>query len=1068
MRVYLLGPLRLRAANDMPIDLGGTRVRMLLARLALDAGQVVGVPVLIDGLWGDNPPADATNALQSLVSRLRRSLKAADEQCLRSHPAGYLLDIAREDVDLHEFERVIADGRAELRADRAARAVELLGTAMELWRGLPFAGLTDAPFTDTATTRLTELHTAAREDLIEATIAIGGHDDVLAELRGLVADQPLRERPAILLVKALYLAGRQSDALAAYDTTRHALADELGVEPSAELRRVHLAVLRNDPELTPKKAPTQRGGRLPAPLTSFVGRDTELHDLLDRLTSARLVTLLGPGGAGKTRLATEVAAHRQGPSWFVELAGVRDGEDVVAATLSAMGVRELRLHQSPTVPAPVLDTVDRLVEALSAQQCLLVLDNCEHVITAAATLAATLLARCPGLHVLATSREPLAITGELSFPLGPLELPDGTASPSRIGETEAVRLFVDRAGAARPDFTLDEENAATVAEICRGLDGMPLALELAAARLRSMTVTQIADRLDDRFRLLTGGNRTSLPRHRTLRAVVEWSWDLLEKPERILARRLSVFPAGATVESAAAVCADERLPEQDVVYVLSSLVEKSLAEVSERANGNTRYRMLETVRAYAGERLAEADEVDQVRQRFTAYFLRFTEQAEPQLRGADQVYWLAKLVAEQDNTMTALRHAVDAKDADTATRMAVATGWYWMLSGRFTEALAVANRVLELPGSAPAAAKAALRTFTTMGRNEGLADQAELASLRDELEASRAMETYPMLAMMEPMLAAFSGDLASAERTLERATTHPDAWGRAGAGLGRAFLYENEGRPVEAHREAELALERFRELGDRWGQAMALSQLSERWSLRAEHDKAIAAYEESVRLISELGAKDDLPEHFARMAGQRFRAGDDVGGERDLRRALEMVERHSTAESEAIIRCALSTMYRQRGQYAEAWEQLDQSEAILNTMSRTIGQWKAMLLTARSGLLLVGDDVAGALRALAEALDGMTAMLDMPVVAMISDCTAQAVDRRGETELAARLIGIGTAVRGMPDLGNPELVTFRAVIVEKLGARAVEAAYDAGAALARDDAIAELRGVLTDGGPPPR
>ena len=312
--------------------------------------------------------------------------------------------------------------------------------------------------------------------------------------------------------------------------------------------------------------------------------------------------MLGQGGAGKTRLATEVAARQRADAAvvFVELAGIGDGTDIVAAILTALGLHEMVMLENRPAHIRQIDPLDRLVDALSARETLLVLDNCEHLIAAAAALCGELLARCGPLRVLATSREPLMITGEALIAVGPLQLPEPGAGVEQIEASAAVRLFCDRAAAVRPGFTLDESSGLVAAEVCRKLDGLPLALELAAARLRSMTLRQIADRLDDRFRLLTAGSRTSLPRHRTLRAVVEWSWDLLEKPELVLARRLSVFPAGATLETATAVCADDELPADDVLYVLASLVEKSLVEAGEGRDGQPRYRMLETVRAFAG------------------------------------------------------------------------------------------------------------------------------------------------------------------------------------------------------------------------------------------------------------------------------------------------------------------------------------------------------------------------------------------------------------------------------------------------------------------------------------
>jgi predicted ATPase/DNA-binding SARP family transcriptional activator len=1092
VRVAMLGPLRLIAEDGSPIDLGGARLRMLLARLALEPGQVVSTESLIDGLWGAAPPSDATNALQSLVSRLRRSLRGdnGSASVLESHPAGYRLSVAREDVDVYRFEQLTARGREELKDGQPAAAAATLRAALELWRGPAMVDLADAPFAATAATRLLELHAAAVEDRIEADIQLGRHREVLAELRTLVAEQPLRERRSALLIKALYLSGRQADALAAYDSARRTLADELGVEPSDELREVHVAVLRRDPALAPAaEAAPARGSRLPARLTSFVGRASELREVRDRLADTRLVTLVGPGGAGKTRLSTEIAAMLAGDGltgWFVELAGIGESADVAGAVLTALGLREVRMLESSTGhrPAGTVDPMERLVETLASQRSLIVLDNCEHVIAAAADVADTLLASCPGLRILATSREPLAITGEVVFPVGPLELPAVTEAPEVIGATDAARLFVDRARSAHSGFVIDEHNAATVAEICQRLDGLPLALELAAARLRSMTVQQIADRLDDRFRLLTAGSRTSMPRHRTLRAVVEWSWDLLEKTERVLARRLSIFAAGATVDSATAVCADPveagphrvvgsdaGLAAEDVLYVLASLVEKSLVEASQGADGAPRYRMLETVRAYAAEKLAEAGESAGVHAAFDRYFLELAEEADPHLRGHDQVGWLARLTAEQDNIQAAVRHAADAGDADTGIRLSIAAGWFYALSGRQREALNLAVRVADLPGPAPDHARAAMKLFAAMSK-PGMPEKKAMLQMRADLAASDAMKYYPVLAMVEPLMAIFTGDLAGAEEAGERARNHADPWARATARLGQAFLAENEGRAEEAEREAVAALGEYRRLGDRWGQAMALGQISESRSLRGDHAGAVAAYEESIALVSQLGTIDDLPELFARMASQRVRAGDLDGAERDIQVGLAASRDRANPESEALLLCGLADLTRRRGDLDAATEHLDHAVSLLVDVARPEGHWRALYESVRARIALGRGRSEEARPGLARGYVAMLDIPDLPVIAGLTETAAAMLMQEGDPEAAAELVGLATGLRGTPDLGNTELDQLVASIRASIGDETYAAAHERAAALGREDALAKLRAVLAvdesekDSGPP--
>jgi len=534
VRIGILGPLTVRDEQGAVIEIGGARLRTLLIRLALDAGRTVSADALVDAVWPQAPPAGAGNALQALVSRLRRALP--EPARLAGVPGGYRLDPTGRDVD--EFERLATAGR---RTPDPARAAELLRAA--LWRGPALAEVADAEFARASALRLEELRLAATEDRIEAELRCGAAAGAAAELTALTSRYPLRERPYGLLMRALSDLGRTGEAVRVYERLRRTLADELGADPSPELAGLHLALLRGD----------RPRGNLRTGLTSFVGRDAELTRVTDLLTRARLVTLVGPGGAGKTRLAVEVghtvrAAVPDGV-WLVELAPVRDPAEVPSAVLEALRPARISLEGFTA-----RDPLDRLVAALDDRDQLLLLDNCEHLIAAAAHLAEQVLGACPGVRILATSREPLALTGEVLCPVGPLPLPPAGASAAEASRFGAVRLFADRAAQVRPGFTVIDANIGEVGEICRRLDGLPLAIELAAARLRTLPLGQIAARLGDRFRLLSGGSRTALPRHQTLHAVVDWSWELLDEAEQRLARRLSVFPDGATPEGAEIVC----------------------------------------------------------------------------------------------------------------------------------------------------------------------------------------------------------------------------------------------------------------------------------------------------------------------------------------------------------------------------------------------------------------------------------------------------------------------------------------------------------------------------------
>ncbi|MFB4283548.1 BTAD domain-containing putative transcriptional regulator [Nonomuraea sp. MTCD27] len=581
MRIEVLGPVRAYGDGGASIDVGGIRVRALLARLTLAGGEVVPVDSLINGLWGDRPPRESVRALHALVYRLRRAL--GESEIVELASGGYQLHVRAEDVDAYRFEKLAKQGRGELAAGSGRKAAALLGEALALWRGDALADVLDVPFAGTAAAHLQQLRAAATEDWFEAKLLLGHHGEILAELEAATAAHPLRERLAVLRMRALHAAGCQSEALALFEKVRRTLAEELGIDPSEELRRTHLAVLRGQSELSERSRAAP--GRLPAPLTGLVGRQEELNLLAGLLESSRLVTVVGPGGVGKTRLAVEALsrhrAHRRGRVWLIPLAGVDTLTRLPEAVLGTIATTEALPPGTP---------LDRSVSLLAGGEGVLMLDNCEQISEAAAEFAWQLLERLPNLTILTTSREPLEVMGEALCRLAPLALPPAHADPVRAAQASAVRLFLDRAVAVRPGFALDESTAGPVVDIVRRLDGLPLALELAAARLRTMNADELSRRLGDRFRLLGTGNRTAQPRQQTLRAAIDWSWDLLTDQERTLARRMSIFPARTGLGPIEAVCADDSV--EDVAYLLDCLVDKSIVE---RAGDG--YRMLETIRA---------------------------------------------------------------------------------------------------------------------------------------------------------------------------------------------------------------------------------------------------------------------------------------------------------------------------------------------------------------------------------------------------------------------------------------------------------------------------------------
>src|SRR5271166_4849354 len=582
MQVQLFGELE-ALAGGVPVPVRGAKQRALLALLALHRGQPVSADRLIDALWGDGQAANPANALQAQIGQLRRTFGAA---AIVTSEAGYALDVRPDQVDVVRFEQLVTKGRRLAADGELAPASATLGEALGLRRGEPLAEFAYAGFADAERARLDELALVATETRAGADLGLGRYAELAGELEALCREHPLRERLWELLILALYRGGRQAEALRAYTEVRDRLAGELGIDPGPALRELQARILAQDPSLAAASpAPVQAAaGNLRERLSSFIGRDAELEQLLGSVRASRLVTLTGPGGTGKTRLAVEAAAALRAEypdgAWLVELAGVAAPDGVGPAVAGALGAVASALGS----PQPPGSAVQLIVRHLAGRSLVVVLDNCEHVIAEAAALADTLAGAVPGLRLIATSREALGIPGEVLMPVGGLAIP------------AAVELFADRARAVQPGFLADGPAGDVIEDICRRLDGLPLAVELAAARFRALPLATVAERLDDRFRLLTGGARTALPRQQTLRAVVDWSYDLLFEDERRLFTRLSVFVGGCELEAAEAVCADDELPSTDVLDVMSRLVDKSL--VTAPSPGGTRFTQLQTLWEY--------------------------------------------------------------------------------------------------------------------------------------------------------------------------------------------------------------------------------------------------------------------------------------------------------------------------------------------------------------------------------------------------------------------------------------------------------------------------------------
>ncbi|MGD9751392.1 MAG: BTAD domain-containing putative transcriptional regulator [Acidimicrobiia bacterium] len=1082
-----------------PLDVAGARARALLSCLVLHADQPVAAELLIDWVWGEALPRNPLNALQVQLSKLRRLLSPHE---LVASGSTYRLLADRDEVDAHRFERLAAAARQAREDGEALRAAALFDEAAGLWRGVALAEV-DHPDAVAVRSRLEELRLDTVEHGLHLRLETAGGEQLgplIAELELQCARQPLRERLRTLHITALYRSGRQAEALRAFQEARRTLVEEIGVEPGAELRALEAAILAQDPQLgtgswgewrrlaagaatvgstidapaplaeaappsgagagaEPELAPlgSPPPGNLPVDLTPFIGRRAELAEVARLLDGPdRLFTLVGPGGAGKTRLALAAARAVQPPPaaglWLVELAPVLDG-DVDVAVATAIGALE----------GPEVDTsagvTARLRAYIARRPLLLVLDNCEHVIVDAARLVDELLRACPELRVLATSREGLGVPGERLWPVPPL-----------VG-VDAVELFVQRARAHVAGFAPDERELATVAELCARLDGLPLALELAAARLRSLTLDELAGRLDDRFRLLTGGARSVLPRQQTLRALVDWSYDLLDERERRVWQALSAMSGGCRLDAAEAVCADELIDRDDVLDLLDSLVDKSLVAVT-RTEDAARYGLLQTIALYGREKLAASGRAEAVRDRHLAFWASLAPGMLGGLQSPEQGRWLSRLRADVDNVRACVAWAVQRGDAVAARAIASGTLWFFWLEGDLGGSRDLLAQALAIPSDDDSPAGLALRArcLASAAWLDNYTDARGMAALLEAVELAKASgdsETIGFAMLLAANHSLHYGDGSRMAALVDEAEAHLQAsdyrWGLAAGRLMKAMFLGFTGRTAEAAACIDDAMARFRAVGDRWGIGVALSEVADIAERRGDYDTTIAALEESRALLRQSGSQPFDAFLQARLGNVLVLQGRLDEAEKLHEEALAASTLSGLVPERAMALVSAGFSRTMAGRFDEAYDvlieavRLGEDDDADGKRPRRVHI--AAIAHARLGFLAERQERAEQAEAHHLAcLRAMVTVRDVRGTALALEGLAGVAALRGDGERAAFLLGAGHGLRS--GVGAPQPPAERALDVDRIEAAArdllggdaerFEQAFSAGAAAAAE------------------
>lgn len=940
LRVQLCGEFRVWRGKD---ELTPTLSRLgkpktLLKIFVTHAGRLFSQDELIELLWPDAPADASAVNLRKRISELRKALepelsRGSQSQYILTRPGGYCFNAqASYTTDILEFMQAWEEGQCLGNAGQFGQAICEYERAIALTQGEFLAEDRYEEWTLALRERWHELMLKTLSRLAQCYAQLREYHRALEQCRKMLELTPTREEIYRQKMLYHYLAGEESEAVRTYQMCVETLKRELNLQPSPETRALYEQILKRAVSAPPPLALHN----LPHELTSFIGREREISQIKQLLFSARLLTLTGPGGCGKTRLALKVAADlvydfRDGV-WLIELAALTDPTTVAHRVSTVLGLRD-----PPARPA-----IETLLEHLKAKNILLVLDNCEHLVQACAHCAETLLKACPNLQIMATSREALGVRGETIFPVPALSMPSAgkpLPTPKVLQQYEAISLFVERAQALVPGFVLDKQNAPAVVQICRRLDGLPLAIELAAARVKTLTVQQIAARLDDSFRLLGEGSRTALPHQQTLQTMMDWSFNLLSTPEQALLRRLSVFSGGFTLEAAESVCAGEGIETQEVLSLLTHLVDKSLVKTEEDQDAEMRYGLLETVRQYAREKLREAGEEQSVYARYLDFYIKLMAQAWDAIGGPDEALWLERLEREHDNVRAALSWALETERVEAALRLAKTLWVFWDVRGYRSEGRTWLERVLAHAQGLRTELYA--RVLTGAGRLAcAQGDYPEARSLfqqaleiYQELSDKRGIaSSWVNLGLVASMQGNHSQARAFYEKALALHREIGNLYGVATAlgNLGGVAWEQGEYATAKAYYEDELAL--WRQLREPEGIAGSLSALGGLAQLEGDYDRAVTLFEESLAMQRKLGNKGSIAYVLSSLGSVAYDRGDYSRARSRYEESLQIRRELGDKQGVGYSLNSLGSVAVRQGEYEQARSLFEESLSLFRQM----------------------------------------------------------------------------------------------------------------------------------------